>query len=80
MPVRDTQTDRQTNLAENKGLSGLQSGQHNAAVSTAAAAFIPAHSCTEATDQTARHMMVTCDKQQCKNIFINCSEIPHSLM
>jgi len=27
VPVRDTQTDRQTNLAENKGPSGLQSGQ-----------------------------------------------------
>jgi len=27
VPVRDTQTDRQTNSAENNGPSGLQSGQ-----------------------------------------------------
>jgi len=26
VPVRDTHTDRQTNSAENKGPSGLQSG------------------------------------------------------
>ena len=29
MPVRDTNTDRQTNSAENNGPSGLQSGQKN---------------------------------------------------